>query len=125
MKVLWRERRAQSTTDSRRHLAGLFTVAAEAHDTVPLVGAQREETSAEIRAGTQGGAMPVKTQGTQDVSVAAQECHGGTVVTSPAAQDVACMVQEAGFADVLVVDNIMAALERNPSGVSYVLRAVA
>ena len=46
-------------------------------------------------------------------------------LNNQSADTVACMVQEASFASVLVVDDVLFALECDASNVSYVLRALA
>ena len=121
-----RERRAQSTTDSRRHLADLFAVATEPLSTTPQGRARSETEPAETQAGAQAKSIPMETGVPQDATLTATGPQAASItVTSPAAHEVACMVQEAGFANVLAVEDILEALERDASKVSYVLRAVA
>ena len=87
--------------------------------------AEPQDKKGVVPGDTQSEAIPAKTQAAQDTITVARKFEEARAVTSPAGQEVACMVQEVGFASVLVVDDIMEALERDPSTVSYVLRAVA
>ena len=57
---------------------------------------------------------------------ATKQHENAHMVTTPAEQQglqVASMIQESGFAAVLVVEDVLIALERDPSTVSHVVRA--
>ena len=128
-----RESRAQNTTESRRHLTDMFTVdvedPAEQPQAVPgEMHTQREakpvEAPAEDRAGGDQPAHLAK----KDATPAAEAHESAHTVTTPAGQEgqqVASMLQEAGLAEVLVVDDVLRALEHDPSKVTYVVRALA
>ena len=102
----------------RRRLAGLFSDIGKS----PAKAPQGETTAAPSATRTQ-----CETEAAEESAEDEAKRRPAQVetVTTPAAQEVACMVQEAGIASVLVVDDVRIVIKSDTSEVPYVLRALA
>ena len=116
-----RECRAHRTTESRRHLVGLFTGSEQNTAWQPQSIPDTTHTQGERKSA----AKPAEEQHATPVAKTHGNMHTETTPTGQEAQEVASIVQAAGLAAILVVEDILVALERNPSEVSYVVRAIA
>jgi hypothetical protein len=127
-----RESRAQSNTESRRLLTDMFT-----DDTDGPAASDR------LRENTGAGMMTeAEDEGDEDKDAEGQLAPPSNSNATPAAkthedehtmstpggqegQQVASMLQEAGLAAMLSVSDVLKALEHDPTGVTFTVRAIA